>query len=272
MARIKGLLSGLAVPALAIYIYTQYFQSSVLNDQTIYSNVDWWDSDTSPFLGLLRSNAVRVPFFTKHFPRVSRNQSLSVLDIGCGGGYLSEALAQYNYNVTGVDMSASSIAIARQHAKSLHLKIKYMVGSATELPFEDNAFDVIVASDVLGHIPELTIALDEIFRVLKPKGIFLFDCLNRNWWTFSFVYFVMQELLGIIPKGAHDWRLFVTPEEMRMMLFTRGFLTDASVWKGRHWNTSWTGLVVNGTKSFIKGMFVDNDLSDFYMGLAIKEE
>ena len=82
----------------------------------------------------------------------------------------------------------------------------------------------------------------------------------------------MQELLGVIPKGTHDWKLFVTPAEMKRMLVSNGFLTDDETWKGRQWNTSVEALVKTGRAGYVQGMYVDDDLSGFYMGFAVKEE
>ena len=147
MVKIGRIFSAILVPVLAGFIYQNFIKSENPNDLSIYNYVDWW-ADQSPFLGLLRSNAVRVPFFVKHFPRTGRhNSSLSVLDVGCGGGFLSEALAKMDFNVTSIDLSESAILSAKNHAQSQGLKnINYVVGSALNLPFPDASFDVVVAS------------------------------------------------------------------------------------------------------------------------------
>jgi 2-polyprenyl-6-hydroxyphenyl methylase/3-demethylubiquinone-9 3-methyltransferase len=251
------------------FVWT-FIKSPVLNDLKIYDDVDWWNMDTSPFLGLLRSNAVRLPIFLKDFPETEDKANVSVLDVGCGGGYLSEAVAELGYNVSGIDPSESSIFNAKIHANKSELEIDYRVCSAFEICYLDNTFDVVIASDVLEHVGDVAKALAEIHRVLKPGGKLVFDCINRSFRAIYFVWFVMQELLGIIPKGAHDWRLFVTPVEMEAMLTVQGFATDRTVWVGRHWNYSYLTLLLEGRKKFIHGMYVDADLSEFYMGSASK--
>lgn len=251
------------------FVWT-FIKSPILNDLRIYDNVDWWDLDKSPFLGLLRSNAVRLPIFLKDFPEAENKANIAVLDVGCGGGYLSEAVAALGYNVTGIDTSESSIESARVHARKSELKIDYRVCSVFEICFPDNTFDVVIASDVLEHVGDVSRALAEIHRVLKPGGKLVFDCLNRSFRAIYFVWFVMQELLGIIPKGAHDWRLFVTPAEMEALLAVNRFTTDKSIWVGRHWNYSYLALLLEGRKKFIQSMYVDSDLGEFYMGSALK--
>ena len=156
MPAVLPFLTSLLIPLSSYYFYTRFLQSSVNNDLSIYNNVDWWNESESPFVALLRSNAVRVPFFTKHFPRLGGdNASISVLDIGCGGGYLAEALARFGYNVTGIDISESSIANARTHANEGGMNINYQVGSILAIPFPNQSFDVVVASDVLEHIGDV---------------------------------------------------------------------------------------------------------------------
>ena len=241
-------------------------RSEVLNDMSIYNNVDWWDMESSPFVGLLKSNAVRLPVFLGYFPPMNS----VVLDVGCGGGYLSEALAELGHSVSGIDLSETAIENAKNHAKKSNLTIDYRAGSVFQLPYPDAHFDVVVASDVLEHVGDVPRALAEIYRVLKPGGVLAFDCVNRSFRAIYFIYFVMQELLGIIPKGAHDWRLFVTPDEMERMLLNQNFSTSKHEWIGRHWKYSYQSLVSEGRKKFIQGLYVDADLSEFYMGSATK--
>lgn len=272
MVQIGRIFSAILVPLLAGFIYQTFIKSENPNDLSIYNNVDWW-ADQSPFLGLLRSNAVRVPFFVKHFPKTGRHNSwLSVLDVGCGGGFLSEALAKLDYNVTGIDLSESAIINAKNHAQSQGLKnINYMVGSALNLPFPDASFDVVVASDVLEHIPDIDKTISEISRVLKPSGVFVFDCINKTWWSYLFHYLWMERVLGIIPRGAHDWNMFVEPADMHQLLASNELLSDPTTWVGRHWNISIAGLVAGGPKKFITGMYLEDTMEGFYMGFAIKE-
>ena len=258
---------------IASVIWNQ-IKSPVLNDMNIYHNVDWWDLDKSPFAGLLKSNAVRLPVFLKAFPVNESKAGITVLDVGCGGGYLSEAVAELGYTVSGIDLSGTSIENARNHAAKSPIesvqRIDYRVGSVFNMPFPSDHFDVVIASDVLEHVGDVPRALAEIRRVLKPAGKLTFDCINRTWRSVYFIYFVMQELLGIIPKGAHDWRLFVTVAEMNEMLEKETFITSPQEWIGRHWKYSYWDLMWGGRKKFVKGLYLDEDVSEFYMGSATK--
>jgi 2-polyprenyl-6-hydroxyphenyl methylase/3-demethylubiquinone-9 3-methyltransferase len=142
----------------------------------------------------------------------------SILDIGCGGGILTEEFAKRGGHVTGIDSSYQSLVQAKAHARENELEIDYRVGNASALSFPDHAFDIVVASEVLEHIGNLDTALWEMARVLKPGGLFLFDTPNRTW--LSWLYFIaFGEILSRrIPRGTHDARMFIRPEELTRKL------------------------------------------------------
>ncbi|KAL0476538.1 ubiquinone biosynthesis O-methyltransferase [Acrasis kona] len=177
----------------------------------------WWDlSSKSITSGLHALNPVRRDYFQNLIREHVNGSNLNIVDIGCGGGILTEALAIINpsSNITGLDQSSNSIQTAADHAKQSNVNnIHYAVSSAYSIPLPDSFADVVVMSDVLEHLHDLTLAMSEVSRILKPGGIFLYDTINRNRFTVAFIIFT-EHIIKIIPRGAHDWRLFITPDEM----------------------------------------------------------
>lgn len=170
----------------------------------------WWMPG-----GILNQLQDFNPLRISYFQRVAGPlKGRSILDIGCGGGLLSEALHQDGASVCGVDLSAASIREAQRHARSRDLAIDYRIADAAALPFPMASFDIIVASEVLEHVADLNATLDEVARVLKPGGTFLFDTPNRTWISRFLLICLGEYLLKRIPKGTHDGRRFIRPEEL----------------------------------------------------------
>ncbi len=141
-------------------------------------------------------------------------QDIEVLDLGCGGGLMSEAYARRGARVTGVDPSGVSLDVARAHARESGLSIRYQQGCGEAIPFADASFDLISCCDVLEHVDDLDAVLRQIARVLRPTGLFFFDTINRTWLSWLFVIQVFQEWLGLVAPGTHDWDMFITPGEL----------------------------------------------------------
>ena len=190
----------------------------------------WWDE--KEFLHLLKVmvNPWRVPYFRKVLEK-QYGQDLSgvrLLDIGCGGGVLTEEFVTMGCKATGVDLSPRSIEIARMHAAQTGLSIDYQVGSATHLSFEPASFDVVSCCDVLEHIHEWKQVIAEARRVLKPGGLFFFDTINRTQESKVQFIFGLQEfpLTRLMPKNTHIWEMFITAEELTSVLQENGFLLE----------------------------------------------
>ena len=201
-------------------------------DNGIYDRVadTWWDADG--FMALLRTavNPPRVAYFdavlTQHAP--GAREALQVLDVGCGGGLLSEAFAERGFHVTGIDASARSLAAARAHAAHSGLAIDYRDGRAEALPFDDASFDVVACCDMLEHVDDIDAVIAEIARVLKPGGVFLFDTINRTWLSRLVAIKLAQDWwpTRMIPRDVHVHAQFVRPAELdaamrRQTLVTR---------------------------------------------------
>jgi 2-polyprenyl-6-hydroxyphenyl methylase / 3-demethylubiquinone-9 3-methyltransferase len=186
----------------------------------------WWDPNH--FLYLLKTgiNPARFGYFhatlTQRLLRAP--QTLTLLDIGCGGGLLSEEFARLGCHVTGLDPSEASLETARRHAARQNLEISYQHGRGEALPFAEAAFDVIVCCDVLEHVDDLPATIRESARVLKPGGIYFFDTINRTEAARVSNIFAAQQfpLTAFFPPDTHVWEKFITPEELTALLAAQG--------------------------------------------------
>jgi 2-polyprenyl-6-hydroxyphenyl methylase / 3-demethylubiquinone-9 3-methyltransferase len=189
----------------------------------------WWNED-----GLLHGlratmNPARVGYFGRVVAsrlRLDRGRP-SLLDVGCGGGFLSEEFARLGFRVTGIDPSEASIHAARRHARSTRLEVQYEVGRGELLPFVAGAFDVVMCCDVLEHVDDVGVVIGEIARVLKPGGLFLFDTINRTRASRLFIIKLMQEWRwsSFVPPNLHEWEQFIRPEELRATMSGCGIET-----------------------------------------------
>ncbi len=150
----------------------------IRNNLAIYDEVaaSWWSDDIRWVRTLKNLVPGRLAWFDRHFDWTDK----SVLDLGCAGGFMAEALTGKGARVTGIDPAPQAIDAARRHAEHSGHTIRYDVGVGESLPYADEAFDAVVCVDVLEHVSDLFRVLAEIERVLKPGGVFLFDTINRN--------------------------------------------------------------------------------------------
>jgi len=194
------------------------------NDLAMYDRLadTWWDPG-GKLHELTDFNPLRMSFYREY---TGNFRGLSVLDVGCGGGLLSEALAQAGGNVTGIDQSNGSLAAAREHAAVSGLTIEYIHGDATRLPFGNASYDIAIASQVLEHIPHWQQAAREIARVLKPGGTVLFDHPNRTLSARLALITLAEKVLRLIPPGTHDSRMFIRPAEIQATMKDAGLTIE----------------------------------------------
>ena len=213
----------------------------------------WW-SDEGPFAGLHQLNAIRVEYFRDAFGGFGGKR---VLDVGCGGGILSEALAREGAAVIGVDPSEKSLAVAREHAARSGLVIDYRVASGENLTASGFApeFDLVFAVDVLEHVDDLDRTLAAIATVLAPGGGL--GVLTHNRTIAAFLQLIWEEeyVEHTMPEGFHDFARFITPAELTDRLANHGMVVQELKGLAR---------AADGTRSLI------DDTTVTYIGWALR--
>ncbi len=195
------------------------------NDLTIYDRVaDSWWSDNIRWVRTLKN---LVPGRLAWFDRQIDWQGKMVLDLGCAGGFMAEALAARGAHVTGIDPAEGAIAAARAHARAQGLRISYDVGVGEALPYDTASFDAVVCVDVLEHVADLNKVLAEVARSLRPGGLFLFDTINRNPLARLATITVAEDILRLLPRGTHDPAMFIKPRELRAAMQGAGLVPGA---------------------------------------------
>jgi len=186
------------------------------NDLSIYdaAAAQWW-SDEIRWVRTLKN---MVPARLAYFDRFVAWEGRAVLDLGCAGGFMAEAVHDRGARVTGIDPAGAAIAAARAHAAETGRDIAYHIGTGEALPFADAAFDIVVCVDVLEHVADLRRVLGEVARVLAPGGWFLFDTINRNGLSRLAVVTLAEDVLRLLPKGTHDPANFIRPRELAAAL------------------------------------------------------
>jgi len=200
------------------------------NNLDIYDDVaaQWWSDDVR-WIRTLRN---MVPGRLRYFDKLVDWRGKAVLDLGCAGGFMAEALDDRGALVTGIDPAKESIAAARAHAQGR--TITYDVGVGEALPYSDGTFDTVVCVDVLEHVQDVDGVLKEVHRVLKPGGMFLFDTINRNVLARVAAITLVEDILKLLPRGTHDPDKFIKPAELASALRVAGFslgpLTGLGPW------------------------------------------
>lgn len=232
----------------------------IRNNLAIYDEVAaaWWSDDIRWVRTLKNMVPGRLAWFDRHADWAGK----TVLDLGCAGGFMAEALAEKGAHVTGIDPAAQAIEAARAHAASAGHEIQYDVGVGESLPYDDGTFDYVVCVDVLEHVQDLDQVLAEVARVLRPGALFLFDTINRTPIARLATITVAEDILGLLPKGTHDPAMFIKPNELRAALERAALVPGA-----------FTGLGPRGINRRADFVFGPLPLqSIIYMGLARKPE
>ena len=200
--------------------------------QAIYDRIDnavyavqsdqWWQPESAWFQVTVSFNPARVGYAkNKLIDELKIDpKATAALEVGCGGGFLTEEIARMGFATTGVDPSEPSLRVAADHARESGLDIRYRKGEGESLPFEDRSFGAVFCCDVLEHVRDLPKVISEISRVLKPGGVFYYDTLNRTWASLLSAIKIGQvwKRWAFFPPNLHVWRMFIKPGEMKSLL------------------------------------------------------
>ena len=204
--------------------------------QAVYGRIDnavygiqsdqWWHPESPWYQMIVTFDPVRVGYAKRIlFDRMKIDpKDIAALEVGCGGGFMTEEIARMGFDTTGVDPSERSVLVAAEHARDSGLDIRYLTGAGESLPFEDQSFGVVFCCDVLEHVRDLLKVISEISRVLEPGGVFYYNTINRTWASLLGAIKVIQDwkLWAFMPPNLHVWKMFIKPREMKLLLRQNG--------------------------------------------------
>ena len=193
----------------------------------------WWDRD-GPFWPLHKLNELRVGYIKenlcRHFDRSSTGElpleGLRVLDVGCGGGILSESMAKLGASVTGIDVVEKNIGIASLHAAQQGLDIDYRVVTAAELAASGTDFDVVLNMEVVEHVADVELFMRDCARLTADAGVMFVATINRTPLAWLFAIVGAEYVLRWLPRGTHRWSMFQKPEEIEAHLAEGGLVVE----------------------------------------------
>ncbi len=189
----------------------------------------WWNP-RGPMAALHKFNPVRLGYIrdaaTAHFSRDPKKldclSGLRILDIGCGGGILSEPLARLGAQVVGADPSEENIAVAAGHAKECGVSVDYRATTAEDLAAQREQFDIVLAMEVVEHVTNVEEFVATCASMVKPGGLMIAATLNRTMKSFALAIVGAEYILRWLPKGTHQWEKFVTPDELERAVAATG--------------------------------------------------
>ena len=198
-------------------------KSNTINKKEIekFSKIssEWWDPE-GKFKPLHKFNPIRIEYIKNsiidHFKIKSSTtplKKINILDIGCGGGLLSEPMCRLGANVVGIDASKKNIEIAKFHAKKNNLKINYICSSPEILKMKKK-FDVILNMEIVEHVEDVNFFIKKSSELLKKNGLMFIATLNKTLKSYAFAIVGAEYILRWLPIGTHDWEKFVKPEDL----------------------------------------------------------
>ena len=196
---------------------------------------DWWNPK-GKFKPLHLFNPARIKFIKEklvfYYKRNLNSEQplkeLKILDIGCGGGLLCEPLSRLGASMTGIDASKNNIKVAKLHSKEMNLNIKYIHSSPENLNFK-NEFDVILNMEIVEHVSNVNLFIQNCSKLIKKDGIMFVATINKNLKSYIFAILGAEYVLRWLPIGTHDWEKFLTPKDLNIIANNNNFLFDETV-------------------------------------------
>jgi len=190
----------------------------------------WWDPE-GEFRPLHEINPLRLDWIRQHISLAGRK----VVDIGCGGGILAEAMAKAEADVTGIDMAEGPLAVARLHQHESNARVDYRHATAEELATtEAGTYDVVTCLEMLEHVPDPSLVIKSCAELVKPGGHVFFSTINRNPKAFAFAIVGAEYILKLLPAGTHEYEKFIRPSELEAWSRSAGLALKDSI--GMHYN------------------------------------
>ena len=213
----------------------------------------WWDRD-GEFRPLHEINPLRANYIDEHSPVAGKR----LVDVGCGGGILAEAMAQRGATVTGIDMGEAPLAVARLHQQESGLAVEYRQSTAEELAArEAGSFDIVCCLEMLEHVPDPGSVINACAALAKAGGSLYFSTINRNPKAFVFAIVGAEHILRLLPAGTHDYAKFIKPSELAGWIRDAGLVVEGM-----------TGLTYNPLTKYYR--LNARDVSVNYMVRAVK--
>ena len=185
----------------------------------------WWDPG-GEFRPLHEINPLRLEWIERHAPLAGKR----VLDVGCGGGILAESMAALGAEVTGIDLSEKALRVAQLHLVQSGAKVRYELVAADELAKRrPGAFDVVTCMELLEHVPDPAAMVAACAALVKPGGRVFFSTLNRNPKSYLFAVIGAEYVLGLLPKGTHDYLRFIKPSELARFSRAAGLCVEEMI-------------------------------------------
>jgi 2-polyprenyl-6-hydroxyphenyl methylase/3-demethylubiquinone-9 3-methyltransferase len=179
----------------------------------------WWDRE-SEFKPLHEINPLRVAYIERQAQGVAGKK---ILDVGCGGGILAEALAHKGALVTGIDMAELSLKVAKMHLHESGLEVDYQLSTVEDFAQQNAAqFDIVTCLEMLEHVPDPASIIASASRLLKPDGMLCLSTLNRNPKSFALAILGAEYILRMLPRGTHEYKKFIKPSELAATLRANG--------------------------------------------------
>ena len=182
-----------------------------------------WRDPNGAFATVLSFNEIRLTYIKAEMAKHFGCKTISIVDVGCGAGLLTQPLAEMGHQVLGIDASGVNIDVANHHGGAFsNLTYRHTLSEA--LLKEEQRFDLVLNTEVVEHVPDPAALLKECGELVSPGGMMIVATLNRTWQSYLIGIIAAEYLLRALPKGTHEWRAFVTPDEVKNALLSHEFV------------------------------------------------